>query len=363
MLVRLPALFRLHLLGEFRFLDISRSMFSSSSSSSCGSGHINDDVGEAIVDEADVYSEFLDGPAFAIDDVDSDTAAHQEYVSKKPKWWRQKARRWIPKKTRRAINDPQVQRYKIHIKYGETIDDWNSLFGNQNPVWFEFGFGLGDNLLRLAETNPRLNFIGAEIYKGGAGVLFSRISDANQCGTYWDDYTLFDDKQQQQQQPLVKIHQNSSTSENIEHKSDFDAKEQANDIGLYQNLRIFMGDGTKLIRNIPSNSIRAIVITFPDPFPKVDEIKWRILQIPVIQEFYRILEPHGRVYLATDHEEFFSWSHEQVKLFNDNARSANMFVLLEPTPHRSSWLPVISKYERKGRDEHRTTWLACWEKQ
>jgi tRNA (guanine-N(7)-)-methyltransferase len=332
---------------------------SSSSSSSCGSVRNNDDIGDAIVEEADVYSEFLDGP-FAIDDTDSDTAAHQQYVSKKPKWWRQKARLWIPKKTRRAIHNPEVQQYKIRMKYGEKIDDWISVFGNRNPVWFEFGFGLGDNLLRLAETNPQVNYIGAEIYKGGAGVILSRICNANQSGTYCKDYTLFDDDDKQP--ALVQVHQENSNSPIIQEKSNADAEVHANNIGMYQNLRIFMGDGTKLIPNIPSNSIQAILITFPDPFPKANESQWRILQIPILQEFYRILELHGRVYLATDHEDFFSWGHEQVKLFNGSATNGNLFVLLNPTPHRSIWLPVISKYEQKGWDENRTTWLACWEK-
>ena len=41
---------------------------------------------------------------------------------------------------------------------------WRELFGNDNPIHIEVGMGKGKFLMRLAELNPNINYIGIEKY-------------------------------------------------------------------------------------------------------------------------------------------------------------------------------------------------------
>ena len=41
---------------------------------------------------------------------------------------------------------------------------WSELFGNSNPIHIEIGMGKGKFLMKLAEQNPDINYIGIEKY-------------------------------------------------------------------------------------------------------------------------------------------------------------------------------------------------------
>ena len=41
-------------------------------------------------------------------------------------------------------------------------DDWNNVFGNNNPIRLEIGCGKGDFVKGMAENNPDVNFIAVE---------------------------------------------------------------------------------------------------------------------------------------------------------------------------------------------------------
>lgn len=69
------------------------------------------------------------------------------------------------------------------------------------------------------------------------------------------------------------------------------------------NLFIVCGEGFAMThRYIPSQSIRSIFINFPDPWPKRRHAKFRLIQIPFIQEICRILQPEGELTMVTDDE-------------------------------------------------------------
>ena len=298
--------------------------------------------------------------------------------------------------------------------------DWESVFPTYHymsgdEIWLEIGFGLGDNLLCLAasssptadldmngvinnnnnkedpHTTIRKFFVGAEMHKGGVGTICTRIQSANHERIYWKDYALFDSS-------CI-----TSFTENLNYSSVSEAT-----ILLYSNIRLHMGDGIKLLHFIPNNSLSTILITFPDPFMGTNQSSYRILQLDVLDQIRRVLispekvvtseegeSTHnstliarpGRLYLATDHFGYHEWSHDQVRKFNNQKnlkkeeettyiklpsmmiddkkvhlkKTRETFKLVEPTPERSLWLPVVSKYEQKGYDEGRKTYLSCWE--
>jgi tRNA G46 methylase TrmB len=287
-----------------------------------------------------------------------------QYMSRKPLWWKRKSGN-TTKGQRRALNDPAMQRFKLlHNKpavYGEKFQ-WNQVFNNtanerNKEIWLELGFGLGDNLLCLAARSRSTAvsdqyFVGAEVHAAGVGAVLSRMqSGIQQPQHYWDGYTLFDES--------TRICYTAPRACN-----DVDC----NTTTLYDHVRIYAGDGTKLMHRIPDQSVDTVLVAFPDPFPRDQEQPWRLLQLEVLTELRRIVT--GRVYLATDHEGYHKWSHQQVETFNRHRQmqassptdpAAAVFALVAPTPDRSTWLPVVSKYEQKAWDEGRTTHLSCWE--
>ena len=373
------------------------------------------------------------------------------YTSKKPLWWKRQSGRKISSRQRLAIQE--IQELGLQLKLPVTITkkhdssmeniksdnndsndqdaclrscvpvslppvpvvptgnrpriEWHSVFPSYNSssgdeIWLEIGFGLGDNLLCLASANPvesintngipkcrkdqctgRKFYIGAEMHKGGVGTICTRIQSANQENKYWTDFTLFD-----------------SSVDSVSNIKRSNASESA--APLYGHVRIYMGDGIKLLPFIPDHSISAVLITFPDPFMGTNQSSFRILQLDVLDQIRRVLvcpeqvtmsditgNPSGRLYLATDHLGYHEWSHDQVSKFNSqNIRNskpenANLnteldkvdkahfydsskgriatFRTVDPTPDRSLWLPAVSKYEQKGYDEGRKTYLSCWE--
>ena len=42
-------------------------------------------------------------------------------------------------------------------------NEWNKLFGNNNPIYLELGMGRGEFIINMAKAYPNINFIGLEI--------------------------------------------------------------------------------------------------------------------------------------------------------------------------------------------------------
>ena len=62
------------------------------------------------------------------------------------------------------------------INYSEQLLDFSEIFGNENEVFLEIGFGNGESLLQQAINQPQYNFIGIEVHGPGVGHL---IHNAN----------------------------------------------------------------------------------------------------------------------------------------------------------------------------------------
>ncbi|MCA8935434.1 MAG: tRNA (guanosine(46)-N7)-methyltransferase TrmB [Planctomycetes bacterium] len=130
--------------------------------------------------------------------------------------------------------------------------EFAELFGNDNPVELELGIGKGRFLILSAADHPERNWVGVE--------WASRY------------YRL--------------------------------VAERAAKRGLL-NLRVLRDDAARVVRdNIANESIDALHVYFPDPWPKDRHKKRRLIQAPFAREASRILKPGGLVKLATDHEDY-----------------------------------------------------------
>lgn len=50
------------------------------------------------------------------------------------------------------------------IDYQPELLDWQQVFGNDNPVVLEIGFGMGASLVEMAKNAPEKNFLGIEVH-------------------------------------------------------------------------------------------------------------------------------------------------------------------------------------------------------
>jgi tRNA (guanine-N7-)-methyltransferase len=116
------------------------------------------------------------------------------------------------------------------FNYGLSVADGQlnltEVFGRDAPCILEIGFGNGQCLLTLAQRYPEYNFIGVEVHTPGVGAL---LYHANQ--------------------------------ENI------------------TNIRVYSEDAIAVLSEcIPQQSLSALLLFFPDPWPKQRHHKRRLVQ-------------------------------------------------------------------------------------
>ncbi|MEW6749510.1 MAG: tRNA (guanosine(46)-N7)-methyltransferase TrmB [Candidatus Latescibacterota bacterium] len=136
---------------------------------------------------------------------------------------------------------------------GEPVLDWREVFGNANPVELEVGTGKGRFLIAAAQTRPQVNYVGVEW-----AAKYLRIAHLRSARR--------------------SLH----------------------------NVRLVRADAREFLEFfVPSLSLRAIHIYFPDPWPKKKHHKRRLFNLDFLREVERALEPGGRLWLATDHQGYF----------------------------------------------------------
>lgn len=322
------------------------------------------------------------------------------YNRRKPRWWRQRSGK-ATKSQRAAIQSMKKQDLFLERPaYGECID-WNTVFArttdtnnNKNQeVWLEIGFGAGDNLLCLAQDYPDIDFVGAEVHGAGLGKVCQHIQRVRETGKPYAEFTRYVD---------------AATTSHSEVKAEESPPVSVTARVPLSNVRLYGGDGVGLLDYIPSDSLSAILLTFPDPFAKASEQEWRIIQGHTLQlivdklrkpcdleqpDASRKTKTHrgnhassttttsttgGRFYLATDHPVYYDWTHTMIEQRNRVAADAvrqregdgltttpavtDLWQLVvQPCPDRRLWLPVISAYEKKGGEAGRRTRLSCWQ--
>ena len=281
----------------------------------------------------------------SVDEEETSTQQHI-YNSRKPKWWKSQCGK-ATKSQKLAMREILESHRSPRVPYGCFLD-WGELYSESKEIWLEVGFGRGENLLGLASRKPSdILLVGAEIHQPGVGTVCQRMLEGIRNKAFWTEYVTYSPE-------LDPYHDGSATASHGESDlRDLDSQQDP-----YTNVRIYPGDGVKLLPYIPSSSLSAVLVTFPDPFAGNKEKKWRLIQTHTLVEIHRTLKTSGRLYLATDHEGYHEWSHSVMNKLNSETLK---FRLMDTCPDRLDWLPVISRYEQKGWDEGRSTRLSCWQ--
>ncbi|MBD1576231.1 MULTISPECIES: tRNA (guanosine(46)-N7)-methyltransferase TrmB [Vibrio] len=149
-----------------------------------------------------------------------------------------------------AINDCWPT---MGIDFIEQRLDWNEVFGNNNPVVLEIGFGMGASLVEMAKNAPEKNFLGIEVHSPGVGAC---LASAQEAGV--------------------------------------------------TNLRVMCHDAVEVFEHmIPDNSVLTLQLFFPDPWHKARHHKRRIVQLSFAEMIRnKLVLNEGIFHMATDWENY-----------------------------------------------------------
>ena len=160
-------------------------------------------------------------------------------------------------------------------------------FSSQN---LEIGAGDGECTLALARNFPRELFVAAEVYRVGLGRVLHAVNAENLA-----------------------------------------------------NVRVAEIDVVELLPTLAEKSFDRIMVFFPDPWPKKRHHKRRLIQAGFLSEIARILKPSGRLYIATDIEDYAQHALEQIDAHPDWQNLAGV----------GNWairpqFRILTKFESKG---------------
>ena len=116
----------------------------------------------------------------------------------------------------------------------------------------EIGFGMGDNLIELCKKNPNKQIIGIEPFLNGVASVVYRCVKNN-----------------------------------------------------INNILIYSHTVQEFLENYKKIFFKEIFILFPDPWPKKKHLKRRLLQVPFLITLLERMEKNGKIYFATDNQNYF----------------------------------------------------------
>ena len=130
--------------------------------------------------------------------------------------------------------------------------DWQQMFGNPNPLALEIGCGTGDFVTQMAKLHPDWNFIAVDYYNKGCLKTCKRIDKAE-----------------------------------------------------LENVRVAREEALAFLeRCIPRDSLRAVIINCPDPWPKKRHRKRRLVNPGFVNYLSGFMQPGADFFFATDFDDY-----------------------------------------------------------
>lgn len=129
--------------------------------------------------------------------------------------------------------------------------DWNAVFGNSLEINLEIGIGNGEFIAYSAENYQQENWVGVEVFKK----VFDKAA----------------------------------------------SKAAKNKTG---NIRVIQFDADLIIRLFPDGYLKNIHVNFPDPWPKNQHKRRRLLKTPFLNLCATKLKTGGILHIATDHDDY-----------------------------------------------------------
>ena len=180
------------------------------------------------------------------------------------------------------------------IDFSKAPLDLNKIFGRHAPRILEIGTGMGGATAQMAISHKENDYLAVEVHRPGVGSLMRQIEERK-----------------------------------------------------LSNIRLMSHDIIDILKyQLPENSIDCVYIFFPDPWPKKKHYKRRLINSSLLILIKSILKNHGRLFIATDWEDYAEQIIELIKHETDviNLAGNNQYA---PRPR---WRPM-TKFEKRGLDK------------
>ena len=188
---------------------------------------------------------------------------------------------------------------------GEEGIDWPTVFDNEHPVEIEVGCGKGLFLVTAAQAHPETNYLGIEVLRALQLYTATRV-----------------------------------------------AKRQL------ANVRVACTDARRFIHDrVPSGSVAAIHVYFPDPWWKKRHHKRRVWTPAFTADCIRVLHPSGKLQVATDVPAYFEHIRELL-----NARPELKPLRAEEQTGPVQVTEIVTNFERKAREKGGSVFRAEYER-
>jgi len=128
------------------------------------------------------------------------------------------------------------------------------IFSLKKHLFLEFGFGHGENIIKLSVNRPDWVFIAIDPFLNGVASLLEKIKTKS-----------------------------------------------------ISNIYIYHGDGRLFLKGLPKNSISETCILFPDPWPKFKHESRRIIQREFLNKLSEVMASNSFVYTSSDNHIAQTW--------------------------------------------------------
>ena len=180
---------------------------------------------------------------------------------------------------------------RMGIDFSKEKLDWVAVFGNDNPIILEIGFGMGASLVEMAKNAPEKNFVGIEVHSPGVGACL------------------------------------------------MGAREQS-----LTNLRVICHDAVEVFEHmLHEQSLDVVQLFFPDPWHKKRHHKRRIVQAKFAKMLHSKLKLGGIFHMATDWEPYAQHMIEVMDLAQGYENTALDGRFIERPEERP-----LTKFEQRG---------------
>jgi tRNA (guanine-N7-)-methyltransferase len=179
-----------------------------------------------------------------------------------------------------------------------SFPSWQELFGTAYPIHIEYCSGNGEWIIDRAEAYPEINWVGVELKFERVRKIYSKMVNRG-----------------------------------------------------VKNLLIVCGDARIFTREyLKPNSVDAVYVNFPDPWPKHRHAKHRLIQSPFIEQLLNVVKPKGTIHLVSDAEDYIRQMREEVgKVPCWNPASS-----VETSSYGTSYFQRL--WELKGREIYHLTY-------
>ncbi|MCG6871721.1 MAG: tRNA (guanosine(46)-N7)-methyltransferase TrmB [Gammaproteobacteria bacterium] len=175
------------------------------------------------------------------------------------------------------------------IAFENRLLEPQAAFGRAAPLAMEIGFGNGEALCAMAAADPRHNYLGVEVWRPGVGRLLRCLAEAE-----------------------------------------------------LDNVRVITEDAVVVLRQgLTKDSLDALYVFFPDPWPKKRHHKRRLVNPAFLDLAASRIRAGGRLHVATDWQDYADEVRELL------AAHPGFREDVPVSPGRPAWRPA-TRYERRG---------------